>query len=183
MTSWMPPAIDPDKNLRDWITGYAHRRFVHSQNPMFAWEAYRAARDLGDAPPEWVLQYLDDAAGKFWSEFLGYAVSGGPNTPERCFAQAFGISAPGKTGRGTIWSRFCELTIGTPGNWKLLGSTVAWILRDWRQRDDGAPQKEMAAIEEAVRRYNIEHRPTVSRSTVWRAWARYQREFPDRALS
>lgn len=41
---------------------WAESHFRHTENPLFAWEAFRLCREAGVDPPPWVLAYLDATA-------------------------------------------------------------------------------------------------------------------------
>ena len=177
------------RSSRDHFNVYLQDRFTYTGNPMYACEAYLEARSIGDPPPEWVLQWLDAGIGEFWSAymqfFMQFATTGEAEShPADAFARGFSIAAPnGAGGQGNIWTKFFNSTIGVP--WYALGKKVESILRDWSNQNGAS--KVSAAIAEAMHWYNELPGPKpgrspskVSLSTVWRAWHRYQREYPNR---
>jgi hypothetical protein len=162
--------------LRRRFHEYLRRRFEHTGNPMYAYEAYFESRWIGDPPPAWAVEYFDLSIMKFWLSFLEFEAGKRPNKPDEALCKAFGIKLGGKTGKGTVWS--LRRDSGTGARWRRLGTGVASIMADWAH--DGHTSKITdAAIEETMRRWNGGKRKPVSRSTVWRAWQRFQKECPD----
>ncbi|MEW6429774.1 MAG: hypothetical protein AB1568_17275 [Thermodesulfobacteriota bacterium] len=83
-------ATDPE--WRASIQEQGRKDFEKTGDPIRAWSAYRLARDAGQDVPEWVLQYLDDAAvGLLRKEnqtedlarILGFNTKGGGVSPFR----------------------------------------------------------------------------------------------------
>lgn len=67
-------------------------RYEADRNPLWAWIAYKQARDLGAAVPAWVLSYLDGVAAGLW----------GHGTSVR---KALGFDFPG---RGTRYNQYLK---------------------------------------------------------------------------
>jgi hypothetical protein len=157
--------------LRRYHGDYLRERFERTGNPMYAVQAYVGARFIGDPPPAWALKFVDLALMHFWLSYLEFDHGLRPNEPDEALCKAFKIKTGGKTGQGTVWS----LAKGSKNNarWRSLGVSVALILVNWTR--DGRPTPMDSVFEEVIRR----SLKPVSRSTVRRAWERYQREYPD----
>jgi hypothetical protein len=159
------------------IKEYA-RRFCRTRNPMYAWEAFLAARSIGSPPPEWVLKYLEEGASSFWRSWQrGHQGS----HPEEVFAEAFGIRAPrseknqGRSGRGTIWTRY-----DADRQRVRIGRDVAMFMG--RLSKGGKLVKTAVAVEAAMQDYNSLH--TSSPISFWqtlRSWKYYRRAFSKEA--
>ncbi len=92
-------ADDAKANSRDELQrGLAAYSLRHARalydlsegNPVFAWRAYRAARNAGVDVPAWVLEYLDDAARRI------VALEPGGKKVRDQFAEAIGATAKHK---------------------------------------------------------------------------------------
>jgi hypothetical protein len=144
----------------------ARVKYEKTRNPMYAWSAYLAVRDLGDPVPEWVLSYIDVGASQLW-HFLHAG-----KEPIDSLAQAFGFKEPTRgrgrpKGGGNLFAPFKE---------------SRWVAIGWRVADAVAkfgPRKEKIAIQEVVSLWNIQKpREAVSEPTARRAWKRFKREYP-----
>jgi hypothetical protein len=180
--TWAAEAVERNRKWSRESVERSGERFSETNNPMYACQAYLAARGIGDPLPEWVLNYIDHSMSVFWRTFQGFNESpvnrSRENRPAEAFAVAFGIKASNggrrhaRTGRGTVWTRFGDT------DWIQLGSLVHSVIKEWARA--GKPIKETAAAREATERHNLRSRDPVKKasfSVIWRAWARYKREY------
>ena len=180
-------AISADEENRSQARQSIERceeEFFRSRNPMYAFEAYLDARSAGDQVPTWVLGYFDEAIREFWVSFQLFWTSlpedrGRLNRPDEIFLEAFGIKIPkllhrgGKSGRGTIWTRFADR------DWLVVGYDVMELAAQWAE--EGCAIKETEAVKEVVRRHNRRLGVAkISFPAAWRAWARYKRRYPEK---
>lgn len=159
------PAPDHWEEMREARRPYDERwmeatrqRYEHDGNPLHAWNAYIMAREAGYAIPEWVLTYLDHAAGGLWTIVQQQSEGRPPANPSTAIAEALGMKEPGRGGRGTVFSRFGDT------RWLWLGALLS--LRAKRGDKPYIAAAEIAATE------------GVDTSTVLRAWERFKREVP-----
>ena len=120
---------------------------------MSAWQAYCDARLGGLEIPEWVLKYLDRAAGNIWALPSRCIKGKRVHNFERELAIALEMAKPGDNGRGHVLTDFMDRM------WMFYGETVR---RYMRQGD-----KESFAIEAVAKRNGV------STATVRRAWKRF----------
>jgi hypothetical protein len=160
------PQLAVEAHLRRRIE-MLRKEFAVSANPMYAWEAYLCTREIGDLPPDWVMHYLDSAAVAFWGAFQQYQSGKRENHPGKAFQSAF-------KSHGRVWTEYSAT------DWIYVGCTIMLAARQ-RSRD-GRTFNQDSLLKDALERIN---RPgftfTLSYTTAWRAWQRYQREFPEGA--
>jgi hypothetical protein len=163
-------AAEGHRNSRRHRIEMLRKEFAVSANPMFAWEAYLHTREIGDLPPDWVMQYLDRGGVAFWGAFQQYQAGKRENDPGKAFLAAFSIRE-GK-GPGTVWTEYSDT------DWIFVGSTMMLAARQFIR--DGRTFNQDSLLKDARERIN---RPgfTLSHTTAWRAWERYQRAFPEEA--
>ncbi len=148
-----------------------HRDFISFGNPMSAFNAYLEARSIGDPLPAWVQNYIDEGVRHFVNALREFNRTPPDrraplNHPDKAFAEAFGIKAghknarSGRSGRGTIWSRYIET------RWVAIGSEASWAA--WRRHEAGKPVNETGIVAEAAA---IEG---VSFKTAMRDWAKWK---------
>ncbi len=126
--------------------------YEKNRNPLYAWSAYRSARENGCPVPDWALECLDEAAEEIY--ILTYRRGRVSNTD---IAKAVKLAGtPG--GKNAFSSYRNEI-------WKLLAKTVSSNMVEG--------DKETYAIEGAAKQLGV------SKSTVRRAWKRYQAENPE----
>jgi hypothetical protein len=145
------------------------KEFAVSANPMFAWEAYLLAREIGDLRPDWVMQYLDGAAVDFWGAFQQYQSGKRKNDPGKAFLAAFSIREGKKP---SVWTEY------TDTDWIFVGSTIMLAARQFNRNNRTFDQDSL--LKDAQERIN---QPgfTLSYGAAWRALQRYQRAFPEEA--
>jgi hypothetical protein len=120
-----------------------------SNNPVFAWVAFRTCRSAGLDLPEWVLKYLDQGADAMVRLFEEPPKQ--KNRVAPAIAEALGMKTDGA---GTVFRRARD------SMWVFLGAQVAALI----ERGD----KEYMAVPGVAQEYNT------SPSTVARAWKRYR---------
>ena len=131
-------------------------KYEKYRNPLYAWVAYLGARENGNPVPAWVLEYLDEAA----EEICVLADSGGLMHRKITHTDiAKAIKLAGMQGKGNPFSSYEN------DRWMAISETVG---SNMAQGD-----KEIYAIEAAAKRWRV------SKSTVRRAWKRYQAENPE----
>jgi len=127
--------------------------YKRTNNPLYAWTAYRQCRKAGAEIPQWVLEYLDWAAANLvrLSESLPEGKEVAPS-----IAEGLRMKRPGKSGRRTVFTEFRDLDETTGMGRKHIAATVMSRITKGYKPDQ--------AIEYAAKRYGI------SKSTVRRAW-------------
>lgn len=88
--------LDKKRAARIALKGLTHSYSMHG-NPLYAWEAWRIARDSGEPVPGWALAYLDECARRF-------ACMEHPE-PKRTPQAVAGAVGMFSRGRGTVFSR------------------------------------------------------------------------------
>ena len=126
--------------------------YEKNRNPLYAWTAYRAARENGYPVPDWALEYLEEAAEEIC--ILRHRRGGVSHTD---IAKA--VKLAGTPGKKNAFSSYRNEI------WRLHAKTVSSNMVEG--------DKETYAIEGAAKQLGV------SKSTVRRAWKRYQAENPE----
>lgn len=130
-------------------------------NPLDAWLAYHEAREAGLAVPEWVLAYFDAGAARFRA-----LCAHPPRDVRIAVAQALGF-----TRRGRRLNPF-----QTVGDRDTRDLALAFAVDEYRRTGRSLDGSE--DVYEAVAKDSLDsrrwHFPAVGRSTVVRAWDKYQ---------
>lgn len=152
--------IKPDKAQH--FIDVAREGYENTRNPLHAWKAYHEARAAGIAIPEWVLDYLDEAAEALWS-LQSQTLSGKKlSNPAAAIAEALRMKKPGR-GRGTVFSEFQNAM------WIFYGHTVH-LYMSLDQKKYGRAKLSQAVSE-------VANKNDVSESQVWRALKTYEERF------
>lgn len=130
------------------------RAFKAKGNPLDAWDAILWARALGEAPPQWVLDYLATAAAGIYD--LRFESSAGKVVTPGEIGRALGMVS---TSPGTAFPR--------PGAWDWLAIAVQV------RAAIKAGHQETYAIE------YVAESNSVSQSKARDAWKRFQAECPE----
>ena len=133
---------------------YHEAAYKESQNPLHAWRAYLYCRRFDLTIPQWVLQYLDRAALKFytWSQPHGTPPAKAKVAPG--IAEALELKRPGKSGRVNVFADY-----GNPRDWGLALRASVAIADGW---------KPYLAFEKVAERFGVDA------STVERAWKKWE---------
>lgn len=150
------------------------RRYIETKNPLFVFEAI--ARREGIAPPKWVMQYLDTAA-KALFELVGEAREQKlGRLPDR-ISKALAMKRP--QGKDDIFKEYLADLWSWP-EWFNTGAAVAAMTRG------ETPMTLTDAITAVAREFDyqlVEGKPEpggdLQVSKVKRAWAKFERQFPD----
>jgi hypothetical protein len=136
------------------LSAVEQQKYEISKNPLLAWRVYRVCRQVGLPPPNWVFEYLDRVAAN-----LGQLEEKTFSKPAAKVAEALEMKAPGKTGRGNMFSVEGDLA------WTKLAVPVYHYLQQGGQETFAF----LVVAEECG----------MSESTVRRAWIEAQKHFAD----
>jgi hypothetical protein len=126
--------------------------YEKNRNPLYAWTAYRAAREIGCPVPDWALEYLEEAAEEIC--ILRHRRGRVSHTD---IAKA--VKLAGTPGKKNAFSSYRNT------KWRRHAKTV--------ESNIVQGDKETYAIEGAAKQWGV------SESTVRRAWKRYQINNPE----
>jgi hypothetical protein len=128
------------------------REYKTTGEALHAWRAYLYCRRFDLTIPQWVLQYLDRPALKFykWSQ----PHSDPPDKVGPAVAEALELKGPGRSGRGNVFADY-----GKTRDWGL-------ALRASLLMENGT--KPYLAFEEVAKRSGVDAR------TVKRAWKKWE---------
>ncbi len=133
-------------------------RYEHEGNIFSAWYAYLVARQTGTAIPDWILKALDDVSTGLFGLYLNS--THGRKVSNADIAKAAKLSS--KRGKGNLFTKF-----GNP-DWWLMAEVVGLYM--------GQGAYETYAIDAVAEEYRV------SKSTVRRAWKRYEKVRPERVV-
>jgi hypothetical protein len=139
----------------EWLLD-ARRKYEMTGNPLYAWETFASCRSAGEDIPEWVLEYLDRAAGKL----LEYAQHDPPpakGETSTAVAVAMEMKIPGRSGQGTVFTQYVANEKNESGRRILQG------VSDRMEAGD----KDTHAFENVAKEFGVSH------STVRRAWQKF----------
>lgn len=157
-----------------YIDDHCQVDFVATGNPLYAFEAFVIARQLGLTLPEWILEYLQRAMEQFWDSYLAFSSGHRPNIPAEALAAAFGLRKEAwqgeRSGGPTSWTEY-----KLESHRFAMGAYVDMVMLEWAEEIGNYKVKKTAAISEATRRYNKAYATDVSESTMRRAWVEFHR--------
>jgi len=165
------------------------QRFQDTGNALFVWDAYARSRDAGLPIPDWILDYLDDAARNI-SAFVNPDRPQSVTDPNKEIATAFRLAS--SQGKPTVFKQFIDTFYDW--EWAALGEKVAAYYRSGNDERssiylvacDLKQEQEQEILMTAARRQLRGQEvwivpPPPSESTIRRAWKRYQKAAPDLA--
>ena len=126
--------------------------YEKNRNPLYAWTAYRGAREIGCPVPDWALECLEEAAEEIC--ILAHRRGRISHTD---IAKA--VKLAGTRGKGNAFSSYRNTM------WRQYAKTV--------ESNMAQGDKETYAIEGAAKQWGV------SKSTIRRDWKRYQSENPE----
>ena len=127
------------------------KEYCETGNPMVVWAAYRECRAHGVDVPEWIFEYLDEAASSLWQ--LHCKVRDGEKVKDQGAEAAESLGLKRGRGQTTPFEQFNDKV------WLFYGATVDFYIRQGDKPD--------FAISDCAERNGVSY------STVYRAWKKY----------